>query len=248
MVKLANTQLSKSCDCKSFAGSSPAPGTNMPRKPKYEVPVWNRRLAYAVGLVTTDGSLSKDKRHVIFTSTDYQLIKIFLECIGKSNSIGKYKPRLKRKTAYHTQISDVTLYRWLLALGLTPNKSLTLASLKIPNKYFVDFLRGHLDGDGSIITYIDRYNTKINSKYVYTRLFVYLISASKQHVIWLQDKITKLVHIKGSINYHASTWVLKFSTKEAKILLNWIYYKDDLPKLERKWLIAKPFLAKLKEL
>jgi len=42
-------------------------------------------LAYIVGLITTDGSLSKDKRHIIFTSSDLQLIKTFRKCLGLEN-------------------------------------------------------------------------------------------------------------------------------------------------------------------
>ncbi len=66
---------------------------------------------------------------------------------------------------------------------------------------------------------------------------------------WLRKEIQKLIHIKG--NMSNQTWKrrkkstmyrLKFSTKQAKIILNWIYYKPNLPCLLRKYLIAKPFL------
>lgn len=147
-------------------------------------------------------------------------------------------------------MSDVTLYHWLESIGLTNNKSLTLSSLKIPRRFFPDFLRGHLDGDGSIIHYLDRFNTKIKEKYVYERLFVYFMSGSEKHIKWLRGEINEKMDIKGSLSSRIAkhqkgknaVWILKFSTKQAKIILNWIYYQKDLPSLERKFEKAKPFL------
>lgn len=214
--------------------------------------LWNANLAYAVGLLTTDGNLSSDKRHIIFVSTDTELIKTFRKCLNKGNKISKNPPgQFSKKQAYRIQIGDVVLYDWLKKIGLTPNKSLSIGKIKIPDKYFPDFLRGHLDGDGSIIYYKDRYNTKLNPKYIYDRLFLFFISASKKHMTWLRNKIYKLVGVRGSIQQRVTKTQagtnplnrLKYSTKEAKILLNWIYYKPGLPCLERKYKIAEPFLS-----
>ena len=38
---------------------------------------WTPEFAYAIGLLTTDGNLSKDGRHITFTSKDIQLVKTF---------------------------------------------------------------------------------------------------------------------------------------------------------------------------
>lgn len=211
---------------------------------------WNHNLAYAIGLITTDGNLSIDKRHISLTSTDTQLLNVFKSCLKKHNRItSNLAGNISKKPGYRVQIGDVTLYDFLLNIGLFPNKSLTLGPLRIPKIYFRDFLRGHLDGDGSIIYYRDRYNTYLNPKYIYNRLFVYFISASEKHIKWLQENVGQLVKIKGS--FSKQSWKkrkesviyrLKFSTKQAKIILNWIYYKPNLPCLLRKYLIAKPFL------
>lgn len=219
--------------------------------PQAHMPKLSRRLAYAVGLITTDGCLYSDQRHISFTSADKQLIQTFNKCLGKSNRI-TINPRssLSKSDTFRVQIGDVVLYRWLMKIGLSPNKSLNLGSIKIPDKYFADFLRGHLDGDGSIIKYEDRYLQHLNPKYIYQRLFIYFLSASKRHLIWLRKSITRLTTLSGSLNKKISKsqrgkhqlYVLKFSTKEAKKLLNWIYYKPNLPCLKRKYLIAKEFL------
>ena len=213
---------------------------------------WSSNLAYAVGLIATDGNLSPDKRHISLTSCDLNLGKIFAKCLNKSNKPTLNPPStISRKTCYRVQIGDVVLYNWLLRIGLTPNKSLSIKKIDIDYKYFPDFLRGNIDGDGSIIYYKDKYHTLINTNYVYDRLFVYFLSASKKYILWIQKTIQTIIKISGSVQTKGLSknakrdrqmYLLKFSTKEAKILLNYVYYKKNLPYLKRKYLIAKPFL------
>ena len=224
--------------------------------PKVKLPrinfSWNSDLAYAVGLLATDGNLSSDGRHVILTSSDKQLLETFTACLKKENKIAlNHAGNLAKKTSYHVQIGDVVFYDWLKKIGLMPKKSLVIGKLKINKKYFRDFLRGHLDGDGSIIHYKDGYHAYLNPNYIYDRLFVYFISASKKHILWLRGTIVDLRKISGSVQTDRPADTaktnnpmhrLKFSTKEAKILLNWIYYKEGLPCLHRKFIIAKSFL------
>ena len=52
-------------------------------------------------------------------------------------------------------------------IGLTPAKSLTLRPLAVPDSVFADFLRGCIDGDGSVVVYADWYHTDKNERYVY---------------------------------------------------------------------------------
>lgn len=210
---------------------------------------WKPSLAYAIGLITTDGSLSKDGRHITFTSTDIGLIETFKGCLELKNRITKASSSAKsKKQCFRVQFGGVQFYNWLMRIGLKPNKSLFLGNLLIPNKFFPDFLRGHLDGDGSVFTYVDRYNTFKNPKYVYNRLYVYLTSASKEHIEWIQATTIKLKNLKGAIQKGKlgpkkhRIYVLKFSKKESIEFLNWIYYQLNLPCLKRKYEVAKPFL------
>ena len=212
---------------------------------------WNHKIAYAIGLITTDGNLSPDGRHISLTSTDAQLLETFSKCLKITNKISPNTPgSLSKKPAYRIQFGDVKLYKELVKIGLTKDKSLTLGSLNVPHKYFPDFLRGHLDGDGSIIQYTDVYLSHINAKYIYDRLFIYFMSASLNHLKWLQNTIQSSIKIKGSISSGIPKsqvgknplFRLKFSTKEAKILLKWIYYQKNLPCLKRKYDVARKYL------
>jgi len=60
-------------------------------KPKEQVFIkWSSDFAYAVGLIVTDGSLSKDGRHIIFVSKDLDLIENFQVALRiKANVSGK---------------------------------------------------------------------------------------------------------------------------------------------------------------
>jgi hypothetical protein len=220
------------------------PGRKLPDK-NFD---WAPDLAYAIGLITTDGSLSKDKRHIVFTSSDIDLLKTFKKCLKITNRITKNPPSsISQKQIFRVQFGNVQFYNWLLKIGLFPNKTFRLGKISIPDKFFPDFLRGHLDGDGSIVTFEDYYNTNKNPKYIYQRLITCLMSASKKHIFWLQDNIKRTKNLHGSIQdgkhpFRKNIYYIKFSKKESISLLNWIYYKKDLPCLKRKYQIAKEFL------
>lgn len=231
--------------------------------PRHKLPKkdfeWSSNLAYVVGLLTTDGNLSRDGRHITMLSSDVQLLKTFCSClkipeksIKERNPSGFGKePQYNYKPAYRVQFSRVQLHRWFTSIGLFPNKTYKLGKMEIPDKYFRDFLRGWLDGDGSIFTYTDYYNTKKSPKYVYQRLYVKFTSVSIRHLRWLLKTIRRLTSLKGTLivkkpqrgrKNRVSSGEIKFSKKEAIRLLHWIYYKPNLPCLKRKYKIAKPFL------
>ena len=198
--------------------------------------VWTSEMAYAIGLITTDGNLSPDGRHFDFTSNDVDLIETFKSCLNLTNRIGRKKSTYTGKFAHRVQFGDVFLYHKLVEIGLMPNKSKVVGALKIPNDLFFDFLRGSLDGDGSIKTYHDPIFK--NS----VRLYVKFTSASLKHVLWLQDTITKLIKIKGYIRKNTRAFDLTYAKKDSIVLLKKIYYTENLPCLKRKINIAKNFI------
>lgn len=209
---------------------------------------WTPNLAYVIGLLATDGCLSPDGRHIIFTSKDIEQIGNVRLILRLHNKIGF--TRNPQSEAYRLTFGDVQMYDWLVGIGLTSNKSLTIGPLKIPDEYFMDFLRGHLDGDGSITTYTDSYNTYIDPKYVYERIWLRFISASQSHVIWLKDRISAITGINGRLHKtkpnHVGNpmYILKFAKKNSLALLSKIYYSEALPCLTRKKSIYLDFLTK----
>lgn len=248
---MADTQDSKPCALKSVRVRVPPPA----HMPKSKLPnidfAWTPNLAYAVGLLATDGNLSPDGRHINFTSKDEELAVSIKACLNLNNKIGRKANGSNTEKRYFVlQFGNVQLYRWLNKIGLTARKSRTIGSLMIPDLFFRDFLRGHLDGDGGITTYIDYYNASIRPGYVYTRLCARFISASENHMRWLKQKIEQILDTYGSLHKakarsdkHANMWILKFGKKESIKLLSKLYYSRNIPALSRKRLIAEKFIA-----
>ncbi len=201
-------------------------------KPLEKVKIkWSPEFAYAIGLLATDGNLSSDGRHINFTSKDRNLVKIFSKCLGVKNKIGK-KARAKEKIKkyFYVQFGDVIFYKFLLSIGLMPKKSRRIDTLIIPDKYFFDFLRGHLDGDGTFISYWD---PRWRSSFMFYTIF---ISASKKHIEWLRGRIFWKLKIWGHItkSINDSIYCLKYAKRESLKLLPRIYYDKKVICLSRK--------------
>lgn len=108
------------------------------------------------------------------------------------------------------------------------NKSKTLGKLNIPDEYFFDFLRGHFDGDGSFYSYWD---LRWRSSFMF---YITFISASKRHLIWLQNNLIRLLGVEGVIQPSDRTWILRFAKRESLKIICQIYHTDDIPCLTRK--------------
>ena len=198
---------------------------------------WNINLAYAIGLLVTDGNLSPDGRHINFTSKDKELAELFKNCLSLNNKIGKKGNGLnKEKKYYVVQFGDVTFYDWCLGLGIMPNKSKIISSIKVPDKYFFDFLRGCFDGDGCSYAYWDK---RWHSSYMF---YFSICSASSSFLKWLQQKTKQYVDVIGKISAAKGVYQLRFAKRESILLFNKMYYKNNLPFLKRKHLKMRQFI------
>lgn len=254
MLESADNLVSKTSDPCGREGSSPSPGIylEMDKSNDYR---WSTELAYSVGLITTDGNLSPDKRHISVTSSDKQLLNTFRKCLNLKNKITENpKGSYTKKRCYRIQFGSVSFYNWLISIGLMPRKTFLLKDIKIPNEFLADFLRGHLDGDGSIFTYIDKYNTTKNPKYIYKRLYTSFLSGSLQHIEWLSKRIEERFDIKGTINTlegknsnitKKPIWKLRYAKKASIKLLKSLYHRKKLPCLSRKRKIIDNFMQEL---
>lgn len=194
---------------------------------------WSPKFAYAIDLIATDGNLSIDGRHIIFTSKDLQLVKLFEDCLRREIGIKKKtRSTEKIKKYFYVQFSDVRFYDFLLGLGITPRKSKTIGSIRIPKKFFFDFLRGCFDGDGSFFSY---YDPRWPKSFMFYTTFV---SASKEFINWLRKNLKKYIGINGHITQDGNNiaYQLKYAKKESIILIPKLYYRKNLPILKKKFL------------
>jgi hypothetical protein len=228
-------------------------GPNMERLRKQghtPTPAWSPEMAWVVGLIATDGNLARAPRRISITSKDIDLLESVRRCLSLSNRFGKTRGL---GVANRLQWRNRALYDWLLSLGLTPRKSLTIGPLTVPDEYFADFLRGCIDGDGTVLVYTDRYHAAKKASYVYQRLYVSIVSASRPFIEWIETTIYRLSGLRGGVHLKAPrkglrpVWVLRYSKKASIRLLRWMYYAPDVVCLARKRAKADPFIWGEKE-
>lgn len=212
----------------------------MDRRIKYIETTWSEQLAYVVGIITSDGNLSSDGRHINITSKDLEMVQNVKEILHLSNTIGrKARGGSIEKKYYVLQFGSKNFYAFLLSIGLTPAKSKTIQKVLVPNMFFSDFLRGCIDGDGNI------YESKHpESKHVQLRLT--LASASKPFLIWILASIQKIHKIQGGwivTVEKKSAHMLRFGKSDSIQIFRAMYAHSRRYALQRKLAIAEKYLG-----
>ncbi|TSC87147.1 MAG: Uncharacterized protein G01um10148_252 [Parcubacteria group bacterium Gr01-1014_8] len=201
-------------------------------KPKGQVSTnWSSDFAYVIGLITADGCLLNDGRHIDFTSKDREQVATFKKCLKLKAKIGIKHSGIGNEY-YRIQFGDVLFYAFLVSIGLSPAKSKTISHVLVPDEYFLDFLRGYFDGDGTSYSFYDSIFPKSY------RFYISFMSASPVYIHWLRKKISDFLHIQGHLDRSGNKPYiqLKFSKKEAVILAKGMYYSSGIPWLTRKHL------------
>lgn len=201
-------------------------------KPKGKIKLsWSSDFAYAIGLLTADGCLLNDGRHVDFTSKDRDLVESFCRCLNIEAKIS-FKYSGAGKQYNRVQFSDVLFREFLVSIGLTPRKSKIITKVDLPDQFFADFLRGYFDGDGTSYSY---YDPNYPNSY---RFYISFMSASPAYLYWLRAKICTFVGISGHFSRAKAKnhLQLRFSKSEAVRLCRFMYYEENITCLKRKHL------------
>ncbi len=194
-------------------------------------PIWNADFAYCIGIMASDGNLSKDGRHISITSKDFEIVDNCRKAFKSKAKITK-KSRgnsLEEKKYFLLQFSDTSLYAFMQSIGLTPAKSKTIASLRIPRRYFRDFLRGEFDGDGSISIFKSKF-----SKHSQVKIRFY--SASPIFMAWLKEMIACGTGCKGGYVIKTDRCnSLEYGKADTGKIIRFMYYSGVRMYLGRKY-------------
>ncbi len=187
-------------------------------------------MAYLVGLLTSDGCLIGDGRHIALTSKDIDIIQMTQTILHKEHlKIGTKIGQFKTST-YQFQFADAALYDFLILAGITPAKSKTIQSVDLPDEYYFAFLRGHFDGDGTIYGYID---PRWNKSYMYYTSFA---SASPNFLVWLDGQNARLIGTSpGKIQSKTRVHTLTYAKKNSRLIFHAMYHNRPAYKLTRKY-------------
>lgn len=182
---------------------------------------WSSDFAYAIGLIATDGSITKDNKIVLLASKDKEQIENFKKCLHIDNPIGRFaRGSEKEKKYFRVQFGDVLFIRFLADIGITPFKTKTIHKVDVPRKYFFDFLRGVFDGDGSFYSYWD---PRWKSSFMY---YFVICSASYKYLEWLREEIRNFFPVKGylSVMPKKSTFLLRFAKEDSLKIIRKMYH------------------------
>lgn len=194
---------------------------------------------YLLGVFMTDGCIHtmKKSKAVTISSKDKNWLSLIKDQICPELPV-KYN-----RDHWTIYFGSTSLANYLVSLGCTPKKSLTLQFPDVPNPYLMDFLRGCVDGDGSLGIYQ-------NGKYMKTGCYICSSSkdfVDKMHNILLQNNIkhsftqTKMSvsNINGRKIYPKNPhYRISFASKTAFTFIKSIYYKNNPLAMPRKQNIA----------
>ena len=198
--------------------------------------------AYFLGLLLTDGCVSKPygscgKRYnqikISLQDTDKEILEKFREYTNNTRPL-RFINLKQIKEHYHNcyefMIISEHMHTRLCEIGITPNKSLkTFYPECIPENLNKSFIRGMIDGDGSINNgknyCVDLVGTGTLLKTIKEVIYEHTgISAYINNAHHNQNPITKVLQIKGKL--------------KCKYFLDWLY-KDATVYMDRKYQIYK---------
>lgn len=180
-------------------------------------------MAYILGFVVADGCIIKRKDRMdsyVFniTSKDKNILIKIKEALESDHTIGVKYNSLKMPYS-HLSICNREICNDLMKLGIHPRKTYNLEPIKVPEKYFSDYVRGFFDGDGTVYIYNVNGAPQIKSGFV-------AISLS-----FIQDFTTKLCRaLKIS---EKSVHRVKIAGGKTMIQYNICFYIDDSEKLAK---------------
>lgn len=189
--------------------------------------IWTENIAYAVGVIASDGNLSKSRKRVQLKCADFELVSNLKKSLNIKEDIKTTKTKTGR-THYYIMFTQPAFYDFLISIGIGPKKSHSIKHVLVPKKFFNDFLRGLFDGDGTFYTFWD---TRWKNSFGYQISFS---SASKAFISWLKKENTKNFSVKGFIRKGKNVYNLRYVKGDTRNLFKMMYYDKRSLSLARK--------------
>ena len=209
--------------------------------------IFTPESCYWAGFLAADGSIKKNNKTVYLKlkSDDEGHLRKFCKFLKRDENIYRYESRLKgRNNVYYSSVvyfnSQKIVNDLFNNFNITQNKTFTLRPPeKIPPILINHFIRGFMDGDGSVM--------------LKDKIFkLHMVSGSKNFMEWILNNIRKnsdAVNSKLSSRIMKSTiYELNFSALKAKNILDWLYSNSSNEnKLERKHKLYLKYIESLKK-
>ena len=201
---------------------------------------------YLLGAYMTDGCMlcNKYSYKIQLTSKDEDWLLSIRDMVVPKKPL---HPPSNNRSVYDLRFTDQQSYMWLMKYGCVPRKSTTLkVSHDIPKQYIPDFIRGCIDGDGSISIFNDRKGQRHISITLCSASEVFISQVKQMIPINIRCHQYKLKRENKSgrtlngyiINHNADYHFLRLNGFQAVEFLKWIYYPHHKLSLIRKRIIA----------
>lgn len=198
----------------------------------FEIPL-SENESWVLGLIATDGCIAKSPTckypsTIVFTSKDEELV-------DKVKTIVPIFRKYKRKdSAFELECGNKELASKLMALGITPRKTFTLQPPPLDAIQISHYVRGLMDGDGSIYIGNKKQKTKI--------ICAKFITASEMMFKFIKNLMINIVNHSPAIWKQRKTYHILLNGKWALKWLDWIYKDSSFEnRLERKYKIYQFF-------
>jgi intein-encoded DNA endonuclease-like protein len=212
-------------------------------KYNYNLDVFYRENAlsyYLLGVFMTDGNINVRPNRILpsLKSKDLDWLTLIRDQICPDLKILKEK----NTNCYALQIYSTQLGRWLISRGCTANKSLSLRMPNVPEEYFFDFLRGCLDGDGTVAMYSK--NTRTIRLHSSSKQFIYAINEKllnfgiSSRIVCIPPYTHKSTIQGRIIEYKNPYYKLLLTGKQCIKLANLAYYPNNALSMPRKQKVA----------
>ncbi|AOV07751.1 LAGLIDADG family homing endonuclease [Sporosarcina ureilytica] len=168
---------------------------------------WSHEMAWVLGLFVTDGQMHKKTHTIYFAQKEERILRLIANYMQADYILA---PSAPTRSTPMLIINSKVIKKDLEELGITPNKSLTLAFPAVPKEYLASFIRGVIDGDGWVQ----------NTGYVMN-----ITSASQSFAEGLHTVFR---------TWNLRTEITTSTTQTGKAIYRiWIKGKEELPKLAK---------------
>lgn len=190
----------------------------------------NEFKAYFLGLIYSDGCISRTSLRLSLQEEDGYILDKFLKVIESESKLYDVIPKKEsHKNQKLVSISNIKLVNDLFKLGVTKKKSLTIKfpnDEQVPEEFLNHFIRGIFDGDGSVF----KYERLINGK-KYIESGVSIISSNN----FIKGLSNTLNFGNTYITNNGKNSYLSFKKKIDLIKIFNYLYKDSTIHLTRKY-------------
>lgn len=174
----------------------------------------NEHWFYFVGLMLADGAISNNTIEINLSIDDKQILDDIANWLNLKTEVHVYKSPSNRKSSkprcFIAFNSKVIISR-LRYYGLSERKTGKEDYCNIPDEYYLDFLRGFMDGDGCTSG---------------RRVALY---SNESLIRKIEEDVHRLTGIHGCVGYCSSlVWRVTYTKKNSRTLYQRMYKENSL--------------------